>query len=117
VPLSCCDRIPHWQGVIVYSALTAVGRVTRATAAEPYLAIALEFNVSVMGAVMEELDEPPLPARWHLPPSRKHGIGDLAKRAGVSTSKIRFYEARGLLPPRHVVRTAIAITATTPWKL
>ena len=26
-------------------------------------------------------------------------IGELAKRAGVSTSKIRFYEARGLLPP------------------
>ena len=25
-------------------------------------------------------------------------IGELAKRAGVSTSKIRFYEARGLLP-------------------
>lgn len=26
-------------------------------------------------------------------------IGELAKRAGVSTSKIRFYEGRGLLPP------------------
>ncbi len=26
-------------------------------------------------------------------------IGELAKLAGVSTSKIRFYEARGLLPP------------------
>ncbi len=26
-------------------------------------------------------------------------IGDLARRAGVSTSKIRFYEARGLLAP------------------
>jgi MerR family copper efflux transcriptional regulator len=26
-------------------------------------------------------------------------IGELAKRAGVNTSKIRFYEARGLLPP------------------
>jgi DNA-binding transcriptional MerR regulator len=25
-------------------------------------------------------------------------IGDFAKRAGVSTSKIRFYESRGLLP-------------------
>jgi DNA-binding transcriptional MerR regulator len=25
-------------------------------------------------------------------------IGEFAKRAGVSTSKIRFYEARGLLP-------------------
>ena len=25
-------------------------------------------------------------------------IGELARRAGVSTSKIRFYEARGLLP-------------------
>ncbi len=26
-------------------------------------------------------------------------IGELARRAGVSTSKIRFYEARGLLSP------------------
>ena len=26
-------------------------------------------------------------------------IGELAKRGGVSTSKIRFYEAQGLLPP------------------
>ena len=26
-------------------------------------------------------------------------IGELAERAAVSTSKIRFYEARGLLPP------------------
>ncbi len=26
-------------------------------------------------------------------------IGELAKRAGVSTSKIRFHEASGLLPP------------------
>jgi MerR family copper efflux transcriptional regulator len=26
-------------------------------------------------------------------------IGELAKRAGISTSKLRFYEARGILPP------------------
>lgn len=26
-------------------------------------------------------------------------IGEFAKRAGVSTSKVRFYEDRGLLPP------------------
>ena len=26
-------------------------------------------------------------------------IGELAKRASISTSKIRFYEAKGLLPP------------------
>jgi MerR family transcriptional regulator, copper efflux regulator len=26
-------------------------------------------------------------------------IGELAKRAGISTSKIRFYEAKALLPP------------------
>jgi len=26
-------------------------------------------------------------------------VGELAERAGVSTSKIRFYEGRGLLPP------------------
>jgi MerR family copper efflux transcriptional regulator/MerR family gold-responsive transcriptional activator of gol and ges genes len=26
-------------------------------------------------------------------------IGEFAKRAGVSASKVRFYEARGLLPP------------------
>lgn len=26
-------------------------------------------------------------------------VGELAKQTGVSTSKVRFYEARGLLPP------------------
>ena len=31
-------------------------------------------------------------------------IGELARRAGISTSKIRFYEARGLLSP--ALRTA-----------
>jgi AraC-like DNA-binding protein len=49
------------QCLIVSIDLPAVGRVTRATAAEPYLAIALELDVSVMRAVMEELDEPPKP--------------------------------------------------------
>jgi AraC-like DNA-binding protein len=49
------------QCLIVSIDLPAVGRVTRATAAEPYLAIALEFDVSVMREVMEELDDPPKP--------------------------------------------------------
>jgi len=26
-------------------------------------------------------------------------IGEIAKRAGVSASRIRFYEAQGILPP------------------
>jgi AraC-like DNA-binding protein len=49
------------QCLIVSIDLPVIGRVTRATAAEPYLAIALEFDVSVLRAVMEELDEPPKP--------------------------------------------------------
>ena len=49
------------QCLIVSIDLPAIGRVTRASAAEPYLAIALEFDVQVMRAVMEELDHPPKP--------------------------------------------------------
>jgi AraC-like DNA-binding protein len=49
------------QCLIISVDLPAVGHVTRATAAQPYLAIALEFDVGVMRAVMEELDNPPQP--------------------------------------------------------
>jgi len=41
-------------------------------------------------------------AALHLPPQLKVNpmrIGELAKRAKVRTSKIRFYEAQGLVPP------------------
>ena len=49
------------QCLIISIDLPAIGRVTRASAAEPYLAIALEFDVQVMREVMEELDSPPRP--------------------------------------------------------
>jgi AraC-like DNA-binding protein len=49
------------QCLIISIDLPAVGRVTRASAAQPYLAIALEFDVQVMREVMEELDSPPQP--------------------------------------------------------
>ena len=49
------------QCLIISIDLPAIGRVTRASAAEPYLAIALEFDVQVMREVMEELDTPPRP--------------------------------------------------------
>ncbi len=49
------------QCLIVSVDLPAIGRVTRGSAAEPYLAMVLEFDVQVMRAVMEELDSPPQP--------------------------------------------------------
>jgi AraC-like DNA-binding protein len=49
------------QCLIVSIDLPAIGRVTRASAARPYMAIALELDVQTMRAVMEELDPPPRP--------------------------------------------------------
>jgi AraC-like DNA-binding protein len=49
------------QCLIVSVDLPAIGRVTRASATEPYLAIALEFDVGVLRAVMEDLENPPQP--------------------------------------------------------
>jgi AraC-like DNA-binding protein len=49
------------QCLIISLDLPAMGRVTRASAARPYLAIALELDVQAMRAVMEELDNPPRP--------------------------------------------------------
>jgi AraC-like DNA-binding protein len=49
------------QCLIISIDLPAIGRVTRASAVEPYLAMALEFDVQVMREVMEELDSPPQP--------------------------------------------------------
>ncbi len=39
-------------------------------------------------------------------------IGEFARKAGLSPSRIRFYEARGLLPARRGCGTAIATTAS-----
>ena len=50
------------QCLIISIDLPAMGRVTRASAARPFLAIALEFDVQAMRAVMEELDHPPRPS-------------------------------------------------------
>ena len=49
------------QCLIVSIDLPAIGRVTRASAARPYMAIVLEFDVQIMRAVMEELEDPPRP--------------------------------------------------------
>lgn len=49
------------QCLIVSVDLPAIGRVTRASAERPYMAIALEFDVRAMRTVMEELDNPPRP--------------------------------------------------------
>jgi len=49
------------QCLIVSIELPVVGRVTRASAAVPYLAMALELDVPTMRAVMAELKNPPRP--------------------------------------------------------
>jgi AraC-like DNA-binding protein len=49
------------QCLILSLDLPVIGRVTRASAAEPYLAIALEFDVQTLRAVMEDLENPPQP--------------------------------------------------------
>ena len=49
------------QCLVISIDLPAFGRVTRASLEKPYLAIAMEFDVQVMRAVMEELDDPPWP--------------------------------------------------------
>jgi len=49
------------QCLIVSIALPVVGRVTRASAAVPYLAMALQLDVPIMRAVMAELENPPRP--------------------------------------------------------
>jgi AraC-like DNA-binding protein len=49
------------QCLIVSIDLPVVGRVTRASAAVPYLAMALELDIQNMRAVMAELDNPPRP--------------------------------------------------------
>ncbi len=50
------------QCLIVSMDLPVTGRVTRGSAARPYLAIALEFDVLTMRDVMEDLESPPRPA-------------------------------------------------------
>ena len=49
------------QCLIVSIDLPVVGRVTRASVAVPYLAMAVELDVQIMRAVMAELDNPPRP--------------------------------------------------------
>jgi AraC-like DNA-binding protein len=50
------------QCLIVSVDLPAFGRVTQASVDEPYLAIALEFDVQMIRAVLEELPDAPVPA-------------------------------------------------------
>jgi AraC-like DNA-binding protein len=58
------DRVLDYdelQCLIISIDMPAMGRVTRASATRPYMAIALEFDVQAMRKVMEELDNPPRP--------------------------------------------------------
>lgn len=50
------------QALVVSVELPAFGRVTRASAAAPYLGMTLEFDVGTMRDVMEQLDATPKPA-------------------------------------------------------
>src|ERR1700738_228192 len=49
------------QALLVGVELPAFGRVTRATATEPYIGLTLEFDVGLMRGVMETLHIPPRP--------------------------------------------------------
>jgi AraC-like DNA-binding protein len=56
------------QALLVSVELPAFGRVTRATATEPYVGLTVEFDVGLMREVMEQLDIPPKP-------NAEHGLG------------------------------------------
>ncbi len=49
------------QALVVSVELPGLGRVMQGSADVPFLAIALEFDVGLMRAVMEQLDMPPKP--------------------------------------------------------
>lgn len=49
------------QALIISIDLPAAGRVTEASADEPYIAISLEFDIAMMREVMEQLETPPKP--------------------------------------------------------
>ena len=38
-------------------------------------------------------------ARFRDPAAQNYAIGDFAKKAGVSTHFLKFYEEKGILPP------------------
>jgi AraC-like DNA-binding protein len=48
-------RFRAGQSLLVNVDLPAIGRITRATRAEPYLAVAVQFDMAVMRGVMEEI--------------------------------------------------------------
>ncbi|WPB74312.1 AraC family transcriptional regulator [Archangium violaceum] len=58
------------QALVVGMELPAFGRVTRASATEPYLGMTVEFDVDVMREVMEQLD-----ARLEAPPQPEGDSG------------------------------------------
>ena len=49
------------EALVVSVEVPAVGEITRATAQDPYLALALEFDFAIMCQVMDELEHPPKP--------------------------------------------------------
>ncbi|WP_158902599.1 AraC family transcriptional regulator [Burkholderia sp. L27(2015)] len=49
------------QALIVSVELPAFGRVTQASAQQPFLGVTVEFDIGVMREVMQELDAPPKP--------------------------------------------------------
>ncbi|WP_395816341.1 AraC family transcriptional regulator N-terminal domain-containing protein [Archangium minus] len=60
--VSLGDRVfdyAEMQALVVGVELPASGRVTRASASEPYLGMTVEFDVGVMREVLEQLEAPP----------------------------------------------------------
>lgn len=57
------------QALVVSVEMPAFGRVVKASPAEPYLGVVIEFDLAVMRDVMERLDTPPRP-ETHL----EHGV-------------------------------------------
>jgi AraC-like DNA-binding protein len=49
------------QSLVVSVELPAIGKVIRASADQPFLAISLEFDAGVIRQVMDQLDDPPKP--------------------------------------------------------
>jgi len=72
------------QMLVVSLEMPAVGRVVEASPTEPYLGITIELDLTLMRAVLEELDAPPTPSVGNQPgvfvTSFEHWLTDCALR-------------------------------------